>query len=371
MPPDDCVSPTYPGTPNDCECYFINSVDNNPETQACPHPGSGELNCMFGLLPAKITSETNEHQVREADKRIRDDCSDTCTRGALSSTATTSRPRATPTSLDSPREDQYRSGRVSDLPVTNLTTKNSLQTVPITTNLNTSVGCQPRRPATLAYPVEHVMLQSSSPLSPMERQASIIKSIWPDTTDQANQRAPQFCARYRQIKAHATPNYLGAKIPVESGLNIIAWEAALATYHDNIICQYLKYGWPLGYHRAVPPVSVEKNHPSADHHMSHVTAFVEKELSFGALLGPFSSPPFSPWLRCSPIMTRPKKDSAERRVIVDLTFPEGEGVNAGIDTHDYYGIDITYTLPTISDLVTLLQREGRGALVWKADLARA
>lgn len=70
-------------------------------------------------------------------------------------------------------------------------------------------------------------------------------------------------------------------------------------------------------------------------------------------------------------MTRPKKESEERRVIVDLSFPPGEGVNAGIDIKDFFGKDITYTLPSIGDLITRLQISGRGAYIWKADLARA
>lgn len=70
-------------------------------------------------------------------------------------------------------------------------------------------------------------------------------------------------------------------------------------------------------------------------------------------------------------MTRPKRDSKVRRVIVDMSYPPGQGVNNGINICDYYGKNITYTLPTIKDLINRLQACGKGALVWKADLARA
>lgn len=70
-------------------------------------------------------------------------------------------------------------------------------------------------------------------------------------------------------------------------------------------------------------------------------------------------------------MTRPKKGSQTRRVIVDLSFPQGAPVNTAIDTTAYLGKDIFYTLPTITDLIAKLQVEGQGALIWKADLARA
>lgn len=70
-------------------------------------------------------------------------------------------------------------------------------------------------------------------------------------------------------------------------------------------------------------------------------------------------------------MTRPKKDAQERRVISDMSYPDGEGVNDVIFICDFFGKNITYTLPTIKDLVTRLQSCGKGAFLWKADLARA
>lgn len=70
-------------------------------------------------------------------------------------------------------------------------------------------------------------------------------------------------------------------------------------------------------------------------------------------------------------MTRPKKESHKRRVIIDLSFPEGRGVNAGIPKNSYEGTDATYSLPTISDLAALVAVAGRGAWLWKVDLERA
>lgn len=40
-------------------------------------------------------------------------------------------------------------------------------------------------------------------------------------------------------------------------------------------------------------------------------------------------------------------------------------------TTDYFGHNITYTLPTISDLIACIQQQGKAAHLWKADLARA
>lgn len=206
---------------------------------------------------------------------------------------------------------------------------------------------------------------------PIIRQNHIISHVWPDVTDQARLQHPDFARDYCDIKKAGLPNFLGARIPVSSGLNVHAWRSELSEYHDKEIVNYIEFGWPVGYHSDKPPVTTYENHQSARSHQADVETFIATELEFGAILGPFTLPPFSPWMRTSPIMTRPKKDSSLRRVIVDLSYPSGEGVNAGIDIQDYFGRDISYTLPTVGDLVAQLQHLGRGALVWKADLARA
>lgn len=70
-------------------------------------------------------------------------------------------------------------------------------------------------------------------------------------------------------------------------------------------------------------------------------------------------------------MTRPKKNTNKRRVIIDLSFPEGDLVNDGIIIKSIYGPDTTYTLPSIVDLTANVQSLGEHAWIWKADLARA
>ena len=94
-------------------------------------------------------------------------------------------------------------------------------------------------------------------------------------------------------------------------------------------------------------------------------------LSLVAMMGPFNMPPFSPWSQVSPLMTVEKKDSDARRVIIDLSFPAGLSVNAGVPKNFFQGSHRQYTLPTITDLADLVTDLGRGCLMWKADLERA
>ena len=69
------------------------------------------------------------------------------------------------------------------------------------------------------------------------------------------------------------------------------------------------------------------------------------------------------------MLTRPKKQSVKRRVVVNLSFPAGRSVNDGITRGWYQGVPFRYILPTISDLLRLVIEAGKGAYIWSADLA--
>lgn len=202
-------------------------------------------------------------------------------------------------------------------------------------------------------------------------QQKIFKETWPSLTPDAREKFPLFAAIYDEVKSYNLPNFLGAKKTIPSALNLKQWEYELATYHDKEICHFLRFGWPVGYHLPTPPVSIKENHHSARVHQKHIQHYIETETAHGAIVGPFSSPPFAPWTRLSPLMTRPKRDSDKRRVIVDMSFPTGEAVNDGIRICSIYGRDTTYTLPSVQDLAEIIQRSPSTAWLWKADLARA
>ena len=120
-----------------------------------------------------------------------------------------------------------------------------------------------------------------------------------------------------------------------------------------------------------PPEPTYKNHASATLHASQLDKFIKKEVSLGAMIGPLDKAPLAPWTQTSPIMTRPKKDSENRRVIVGLSFPLGLSVNDGIAPHCIQNIPYEYCLISITDLTSKVREEGPGCLIWKADLSRA
>ena len=83
------------------------------------------------------------------------------------------------------------------------------------------------------------------------------------------------------------------------------------------------------------------------------------------MIGPFTEPPFHPWAQN--MMKRPKKNSNERRIIVDLTWLHGNSVNSGIQKGYYQGKQSACALPNIMDAA----RIGPGAYLWSGNLARA
>ena len=174
---------------------------------------------------------------------------------------------------------------------------------------------------------------------------------------------------YYNVINTGTYNHCGARIRVPSGLCIGAWEKYLHDYTDRNLVDFLAYGWPVNHDRTSPLLSTPVNHPSATQHSKHVEFYIDTEMGFRALLGPFTCPPVDNF-HVSPLMTRPKKDSDNRRVIVDLSWPEGAAVNDGIPEHWYIDGQATITLPTVEYMEQRLLQLGPGAFLYKTDLAR-
>jgi hypothetical protein len=74
-------------------------------------------------------------------------------------------------------------------------------------------------------------------------------------------------------------------------------------YGDKALLDILEYGWLVDYSVSVPSVPTLKDHSSNPEEHAHNSGFIIKDLSLGALLGPFSSPPFTPWFQSIPHMT--------------------------------------------------------------------
>ncbi len=177
---------------------------------------------------------------------------------------------------------------------------------------------------------------------------------------------------YAQVKSSGSPNYVGTRVVVPSGLNLDAWNSLLDEYEDASVANYMRYGWPIGAYSQVPAtVSKIKNHSDAIRFPLHVDTYISKEVGFGATLGPFSKNPLPGVLHLSPINTVPKKDSHQRRVIVDLSCPEGASVNDAIHKSFHEGEYTNLHYPSTDDLADQVAEAGVGCHVFKRDLSRA
>ena len=174
---------------------------------------------------------------------------------------------------------------------------------------------------------------------------------------------------YGRVVKTGAYNFQAARIPIPSGLNIAAWREYLHDYHDNRIVDYLEFGWPSSFVHSAPLMSTFKNHQSGVEYSDHVRTYLQVELGINAILGPFVSPPVVP-LHLSPIMTRPKKESEIRRIVVDLSWLRGMSINDGIPVNEYLGSPKDLRLPTVDYMANRVRDLGTGCLMYKLDLSR-
>ena len=160
-----------------------------------------------------------------------------------------------------------------------------------------------------------------------------------------------------------SPNAFGAHLPVITQLNIPAWEFFLQNYHDVHIVEFLRFGWPVGYTSEILPTS-----SSAVAFSDHVEHYIQTELSYHAIAGPFSTKPLHQPLVCSPLQTVPKRGSIQHSVVMDLSFPPQSSLNGGIAASSYLNESYKLRLKGIDRLGDFILQHGRGCLLYKKDL---
>ena len=178
---------------------------------------------------------------------------------------------------------------------------------------------------------------------------------------------------HETVKASGWPNFMVSRIPVKSQWNIDFMDSMLTEYHDSQVTTFLKYGWPINVDYSKCPLNtgnIPPNHRGANDHKVEVAQYLSTEISAGSAIGPFYSPPFSSGAAFSPLNTRDKKGSQEKRVIVNLSYPPGCGVNDFIDLEDYFGTPMDLRYPSVETLLQKVREKGRGCLLYKRDLKR-
>ena len=170
------------------------------------------------------------------------------------------------------------------------------------------------------------------------------------------------------ILASGLPNYKSVRIPLPSGFNWDYIEQQIQDYHDKIILDYIKFGFPLSIHPDCPIRSnATDNHSSAKAYRDEVMQFIQEELDHDALLGPFEQIPH-PAFTWSPLMTRPK--GTGRRIILDLSYGD-YSLNKATNRECFDGKPFTLKLPSLDHLISDLEKYGPDARLFKLDISRA
>ena len=180
---------------------------------------------------------------------------------------------------------------------------------------------------------------------------------------------PSIIEAHKMVKNSKMPNFMKARIPVPSQLNIASWYKYLGDYWDQQLVDLLHYGFPLDFDRSQSLQSTFNDHASAQQFPDHVDKYIQTEIDYGAMMGPFQRLPFD--CHISPFLTREKQNSINRRVIVDLSFPVGQSVNDGVPQDRYLGTYFELNYPSVDTIVNNLKSLGSEALLYKVDISRA
>ena len=125
-----------------------------------------------------------------------------------------------------------------------------------------------------------------------------------------------FVSLHERVRTSGLPNYVACHLPVPSRLNIPLWRQYLQECHDAKICDFLEFGWPVGYDYATHgfPVSQLRNHQGALLFLAAIDSYLQNEICRNVVLGPFESNPFSCTVALSPLNFVPKHDSRSIRL---------------------------------------------------------
>ena len=175
---------------------------------------------------------------------------------------------------------------------------------------------------------------------------------------------------HRMLRKDGRHNYKGLQIPVPSKLNPEAWHKYLQQYWDRQLPLLIKFGFLLNFDRDSVLTSQNINHKSATDYPDHVSVYLEEELRHQAILGPFKHPPIN-HLNTSPFMTPDRPNSENRRVIIDLSWPLGQSVNAEVPADKCLDTEFVLTYPSLDNIAQEVLHLGKGCKIFKVDINRA
>ena len=175
-------------------------------------------------------------------------------------------------------------------------------------------------------------------------------------------------ALHSQLQTSSGPNAFTLCLPVPSSLNILEWHHRLYDYPDKSLCDFLEFGWPVGYTSSTLPVQTTHNHGSARSNPTVIDDFLS--CLSNPTCSPFVTNPLSVDISISPLQIVYSR-TGKPRVVVDLSYPPGHSVNCGILRDTYLGEPFSLRLPGLDALLDIICQTGQHCHVFKKDLSLA
>ena len=175
---------------------------------------------------------------------------------------------------------------------------------------------------------------------------------------------------HNTVVATGVLNFMEARVPLPSKFNFKFLEEELYDYEDKLVIDLLKYGFPLAHNGNTGNTEQPGNHKGAREFPEEIRRILKKEVDTRAVLGPFVKSPFKVTFFL-PLNSVPKKESTTRRLILDLSYPEGNSINDGVHKDVYLGEESKLSLPSVDNLVEKIVELGRNCKIFKIDLSRA
>ena len=157
---------------------------------------------------------------------------------------------------------------------------------------------------------------------------------------------------------------------IVSPLRVEVWEEYLSKHPDPTFAQYLlqglSQGFRIGFQRTARCIRAKRNLRSTYDHPEVVDTYMAHEVDLKRVVRlPLAAADTLPHLQISPIGVIPKRKRPNKwRLIVDLSSPDGQSVNDGMDRAQ---CSIKYA--SIDDAVQLIRGLGEGPY-WRSLISR-
>ena len=178
---------------------------------------------------------------------------------------------------------------------------------------------------------------------------------------------------HERVRSTGKYNYEEAKIQLPSRINFELLTELSEDYWDYQLPLFLRFGFPLDFpkNKENDLQTTDENHASAVRYGSHIDTYLATERKLKAITGPYKDPPYGDMTQISPFMTRNKNDSANRRVIIDLSWPAQASINYLTVPNMYLNTAYKLQYPTIDDITKALLEMENTPKMYKIDLSRA